>query len=473
MFASAKDRESPRVLVIGLDCAEPSLVFDKWRDDLPVLRGLMRSGAYGQLSSSIPCITVPAWSSMLSGMDPGVLGFYGFRNRADRSYDRMRIATSTAMTEPRVWDLLSERGLQSIVVGVPQTYPIQPLRGLMISSFLTPSTSQQYTYPNELRHEVDMILEGEQYELDVRNFRTEDKRALLKQIQEMTRKRFMVLNHLIREKPWDLFMFVEMGVDRIHHGFWRFHDPDHRLHEPSNPYEHAIYDYYLAIDRGIGELLKAIDEETLILVVSDHGAKRMDGGFCLNQWLMQEGYLRLEAGTTGNEIRPLDETQVDWGNTIAWGAGGYYGRIWINMKGREPDGTVMPEDFNRVRDEIADRIEELNDPYGQPMGNICHRPEETYLQVNGIAPDLLVYFGDLHWRSIGSLGHSDIFTHSNDTGPDDANHAQAGLIIANEVGRNLGARRLQGLNLMDVAPTILGYLQQPIPSRMQGTEIAL
>ena len=99
-----------KVAVFGLDCCEPSLVFDRWVDDLPNMKRLMASGTYGELTSSIPPITVPAWSCMASSKDPGTLGIYGFRNRADHSYDKLTIATSLAVKEPRLWDILSAQG---------------------------------------------------------------------------------------------------------------------------------------------------------------------------------------------------------------------------------------------------------------------------------------------------------------------------------------------------------------------------
>jgi predicted AlkP superfamily phosphohydrolase/phosphomutase len=122
VFSFLRRKRPRKVLIIGLACAEPSLVFDQWRDELPTFCHLMENGAYGLLTSSIPCITAPAWSSILSSKDPDTLGFYGFRNRADYSYNNMSIATGTAVKEKRVWDYLGEVGKQSIVVGVPQTY---------------------------------------------------------------------------------------------------------------------------------------------------------------------------------------------------------------------------------------------------------------------------------------------------------------------------------------------------------------
>src|SRR5579883_455010 len=115
--------KSPRLIIIGLDCAEPSLVFDQWRNDLPNLAGLVQKGSYGLLESSIPAITVPAWSCMMSGRDPGELGVYGFNNRPDRSYQRMRVADARAIRQPRLWDMLGAAGWRTVVVGVPGTYP--------------------------------------------------------------------------------------------------------------------------------------------------------------------------------------------------------------------------------------------------------------------------------------------------------------------------------------------------------------
>ncbi len=471
MFNFFKKKKSRKVLVIGLDCAEPSLVFEKWVDELPTLKYLMMNGAYGRLTSSIPCITVPAWSSMLSGKDPGVLGFYGFRNRADYSYENMGIATGTAVKEKRVWDYLGEEGKQSIIVGVPQTYPVEPVNGCLISSFLTPSIQKQYTYPHELRYEIDQVLDGREYDVDVRKFRTEDKDYLLQQIYEMTEKRFKVLNYLIREKPWDFFMFVEMGVDRIHHGFWKYHDPEHRLYESGNKYEYAIKEYYQYIDREIAGLLNAIDSDTVVLVVSDHGAKCMEGGFCLNQWLYQEGYLVFKDDVPTDHLVSFEKLQVDWQKTIAWGAGGYYGRLWFNVEGREPQGVIPEKEYENIRTEIAKKLEGIVDPEGKPMDTVCYRPEDIYRNVRNVPSDLLIYFGNLRWRSVGSLGHNNIYTFENDTGPDDANHAQDGLIIYYDPRNPQGGVRLEGLQLMDVAPTILQLMGIHLPDDQQGKVI--
>ncbi len=195
----------------------------------------------------------------------------------------------------------------------------------------------------------------------------------------------------------------------------------------------------------------------------------MMGGICFNEWLQQEGYLVLEYQPEG--IVPLEKCEVDWERTVAWGSGGYYARLFLNVKGREPDGIIEPADYERVRDELADRIAAITDPEGNNIGSVAHKPEETYQTVNRVAPDLIVYFGNLGWRSVGSLGLNSIHTLKNDTGPDDANHAQEGLYIYYDPraqGQGNGPRQ----HLMDVAPTILDLMGMPAPKDMQGSTFA-
>lgn len=444
---------SQKVCVIGLDCAAPELVFELWADLLPNLRSVMQRGVWGPLTSTIPPITVPAWMCMMTGKDPGTLGIYGFRNRRDHSYDGLQFASSRLVHEPTLWDILGEHGKQSIVLGVPLTYPPKPLNGLLIGDFLAPDTRSDYTYPPELKTEIAEVV-GD-YLFDTREFRTEDKERLLADIYAMTRQRFALARHLATTKPWDFFMMVEMGPDRIHHAFWKYFDPKHPKYVAGNPLEHAIRDYYVALDAEIGQFLATLEPETRLLIVSDHGAKRMDGGICFNQWLIQEGYLVLTEPV--QEVTKFSPALVDWSKTRAWGDGGYYGRLFLNVQGREPDGTVAPADVESLRAELTTRLERLGDEHGAPIGTRVFRPEQTYAAMRNVAPDLIVYFGDLHWRSVGSIGHESVWTHDNDTGPDDANHAQHGIFLMAQVGSQPfgdGQARTD-LSIYDVAPTVL------------------
>jgi predicted AlkP superfamily phosphohydrolase/phosphomutase len=440
-----------KVMVIGLDCAPPQHVFDEYAGDIPNLTKLRENGLFGPLESIVPPITVPAWMCMMTSKDPGTLGIYGFRNRKDHSYEGLSFATSWAVKEATVWDILSRHGKDCIVMSVPPSYPPKEVNGIQIGCFLTPNNEADYTYPKELKQElIDKV--GE-YVFDVRNFRTDNTQYIIDESYRMTEQRFKAADYLLTNKPWDFFVMVEMGPDRLNHGIWSFIDPDHPRYEPDNPYKESLREYYRYLDGKIGELLERhSDDDTTVLVVSDHGAKAMVGGVCLNEWLKQEGYLSFKDEPNG--ITPINKMDIDWSKTKAWGDGGYYGRLFLNVEGREPNGTVPQTEYEKVRDELIERIEGMVDHEGKPMGNKAHKPEELYTTQNGVAPDLILIFGELRWRSVGSLGHGSIYTFENDTGPDEANHAERGIFIMNNApGQATGEK--DGLHLWDVHCTIL------------------
>lgn len=464
MFRFFKRRnQAPRVLLLGLDCASPHLVFQQFKDDLPVLCSLMDKGTYGVLKSSIPCITVPAWSSMTSSRDPGELGIYGFRNRADYDYESLFVADGRAVKEKRIWDYVGEADKQSLVMNVPQTYPVKPIQGHLVSGFLTPDTKAQFAYPAIFKQEI--LKQIPDYDFDVRDFRNVERKALYQGIIDMTNAQYQMLEYAIVNKAWDFAMQVNIGVDRMHHAFWRYHDPEHRLHEADSPFSDAILDYYKLVDKWLGRIIAVAGDDTTIIIASDHGVKRMDGAIAINEWLWQNGWLALKQAPDG--ITSFSHDMVDWENTRAWSTGGYYGRIFLNVAEREPQGIIAVDEYETVRDELAQAIQTIPDDKGKTMNSSVFKPEKLYRTVNNIAPDLMVYFGDLHWRCVGSLGYGKHYTLENDTGPDDANHAEEGMFIIHQPRSN-GKGQVESYQLMDIAPTVLSLMGIDIPSEMQG-----
>lgn len=465
----------PKLLIIGLDSAESSLVFDRWRADLPTFGRLMAEGVYGTLKSCIPAITIPAWSCMMSGRDPGELGVYGFRNRADRTYSRMVIADSRAIRFPRLWDILGEAGWRVVVIGVPGTYPPTPVNGALVSCFLAPSTEGVFTFPPTLAERITVwtagATPGQPYLLDVPDFRSNDKQRIVRDIYAMCDQRFALATALIKADHPDFLMLVDMGVDRVHHALWKHMDPRHPLFVPDSPFAGAIHAYYRHVDARIADLLASCDSDTAVLVVSDHGARPLMGGVRINQWLVEQGDLSVH--TAPDRPVGLEQVDVDWSRTRAWGAGGYYGRIFLNVRGREPEGIIPPTEYERVRAELAARLEAMPGPDGHPLGNRVFTPQHLYRAVRGIAPDLLVYFGDLGWRAVGTIGGSGIFTQENDTGPDDANHAQDGMFIWYDPQRPGGGRRLDNAQIYDILPTLLRRFNIAAPAGLRGTVLDL
>jgi predicted AlkP superfamily phosphohydrolase/phosphomutase len=454
-----------KILVLGLDCAAPELLFGY--EDLPNIRRLMEAGAYGRLESVIPPITVPAWMCMTTSQDPGTLGVYGFRNRADHSYEGLKIATARSITAPAIWDHLAREGKRSIIVGVPPGYPPRRINGVSVSCFLTPDTDKNiFTHPPELSEKIRALVGH--YPVDVQGFRSDNKAWLRDEIFAMSRTQFEVVRHLLTTEQWDYFHFVDIGQDRIHHGFWKYHDPLHVLHEPDSPFRETVHDYYRHIDAEIGRVLELLSDDTIVLVVSDHGAQRLDGGFCVNEWLVREGLLVLKSYP--KEVTPFAKLDVDWEKTKVWSEGGYYARVFMNVKGREPQGVIDPAEYESVRDEIKAKFEGTVDIEGKPLGTLVFKPEEVYRSVQNVAPDLIVHFGALYWRSIGGVGYPAIHVLENDTGPDDCNHAQFGSFILAASNSPLQGE-VTGAHLLDIAPTLMDLGGYEIPSSMQGRSL--
>ena len=457
---------SRKVMVIGLDAAPPELVFDKFKKKLPNLSYLIDNGVYGPLRSTHPPITIPAWAVMMTSKNPGTLGFYGFRHRKKRTYNQFYIVNSRYVKAKAVWNILSENDKTSVVISVPPGYPPVPIKGYWISCFITPGSEKEYTHPPELKQE----LEGKfgPYIFDV-EFRIEDRQRIRENLFKMTKQHFDIINYLAREKKWDFFMFVEIGIDRVQHAFWKYFDKEHHLYVPGNEFENVILEYYEYVDKRIGELLGNIDDETYVIVVSDHGAKRMKGAFVVNEWLAEKGYLEFKKEP--NEVIPLDKAEINWDKTIAWGWGGYYARMFINVKGREPNGIVNKEDYENVREQLMEDIKKIKDPEGNGMLNMPNKPEDLYPETRGDPPDLMVYFDDLYWRSAGTVGHGTLYLPENDTGPDDAVHDWNGIFIAYDPQETFSHNKLNGLEIRDIAPTILKLLNIPVPPDMEGKVI--
>lgn len=457
-----------KLLVLGLDCATPEIVLEDDTLELPNLRALMDAGSWGRLESVIPPITVPAWMCMATSQDPGSLGVYGFRNRTDHGYGPMKTVDRASFDALTLWDQIARQGGRSILVGVPPSFPPRRMNGLSVGCFLTPDPETDvFTHPPELGARIHGWVDG--YRVDVEDFRTDDKERLVREVRSMTRKRFEVVRRLMTEEPWDYFQVVEIGLDRMQHGFWKHHDPTHPKHDPGGPWREVIRDYHRLLDHEIGSALDLVDGDTVVMVVSDHGARPLMGGFCVNEWLLREGWLTLRERPASPT--PFDALDVDWSRTRAWGAGGYYARVFLNVEGREPEGTIPAGEYESVRDELAGLLEATVDREGRPLGTRAYRPEGLYRAVEGIPPDLIVHVGNLAWRAVGSVGHAGVHVEENDTGPDDCNHAQHGIFIL--AGPGVGRHgELVRAHLLDVAPTLLELGGYDVPSSMQGRSFA-
>jgi predicted AlkP superfamily phosphohydrolase/phosphomutase len=452
------------VLVVGLDCVPPSLAFERFADAMPNLTALRARGTWGPLRSTVPPITVPAWTCMVSGRDPGELGLYGFRNRVPRSYD-LSVPTSADVRVKRVWDYLGESGHRVAALFVPLTYPPTPVRGVMASCFLTPSAEDVWTFPASLGRELEARFGP--YQMDVADYRTDEPERILDALYGMGAQHFAIARHVWESQRPDFMMMVEMGPDRFHHAFYRHLDPSHPNHEPDHPLVEAGRRYYAFLDAELGRLVDSVGDDTTVIVVSDHGAKPLLGGVAINEVLRRAGYLTLKDEPTSPV--PLTTDMIDWTRTRAWGEGGYYARIFLNVAGREPEGIVPSEAYEATRNAVARLLEALEGPDGAPLDTVVRRAETTYRETRGEPPDLLAFFGDLAYRSVGQVGLEGLFTENGGLGPDACNHDWDGIFVM--AGGGSPARgETTKLAIYDICRTVLGVMGVEGPDDLLGVD---
>jgi predicted AlkP superfamily phosphohydrolase/phosphomutase len=351
---------------------------------------------------------------------------------------------------------------------MPMGYPPVPVNGISISDFLTPPGSKVFTYPPELGAQLES--EFGPYPFDV-VFRSKDRGDLPREISRMTETRFRIAEQLLAKEPWDVFAIHEIGTDRLHHAYWKAFDETAPGFDPANPYAGVAREYYALVDRCIARLVEAAGPRTTVVIASDHGSMAMSGCFCINQWLVDRGYLVLRAPPGPGT--PFEKAAVDWGRTTVWGSGGYYARIFFNVRGREAQGIVAPGQVAALRRRLEADLAQVPGPAGAPLPVRVLDPTTEYRTVHGDAPDLMLYFDDLHWRSAGTMGHPSNFLSENDTGPDDAVHSWDGVFLWADPDRPGTGTELPTQQIRDVAPTVLQYLGLPIPAHVQGRPIPL
>lgn len=505
-----------KLLVIGIDGA-PYPLIERWAagGELPHLARLIARGGFGVLRSTIPVHSPTAWASFITGLNPGQHGVFDFVRREPGSY-RLGVVRADQYPGASIWRLLSERGRKVGVINVPMTYPPEPVNGFLVSGLGTPDFSR-YTYPPELQADLD----ADGYRVNKKFFFVRDRQdEWLDDITAMTDKRGETAVRLLREQPWDFFMVVFRNSDEICHFFWHHQDETHPQHDPAAPprYRTAILDLYRQIDHWVGELVAAAGEDVNVVVMSDHGAGPLYRDVFLNEWLWQEGRLALREEVAGGRgwlatmqrlgltrarisdtltrlnlhrvetlikralgdriyVLPRDErpefhNAIDWSRTQAYSFG-YYGQIFINLRGREPEGIVPPEEYEALRDEIARQMMTIVDPAdGLPVVDRVYKKEELYHgRFLDEAPDLLAimrgltYITRMGYEFAGERGVLFREPYTDETG----GHRLEGILIA--AGPDIQAGALLERPIVDLTPTLLQLQGCSAPSYMDGEPI--
>jgi len=453
-----------RLLLIGLDGAAPELAIGAWRTDLRTFEMLTNRGLRGRLRSSLPWASAPAWQSLLSGQDPGRLGIYGAERRLNHSYAAPIPIDSHAVHDARLWDILGRAGYQVGVVGAPATTPAPRVQGHLIGDRL--SDGAIATYPESLGRQVAQWLGDDP---PAQPATGDEIDQIVGEAYARTEQRFRLARRLLMRHNYNCFVLCDDGIATVQRALWHTLDVTHQRYAEQHPFADTIGAFYRFVDDQIGELLEYVDDEAVIVIGSANGAQALDGELALNDWLIDQGELRVLSLPA--RPKPLAECDVDWANTRAWA--GDSGAIYLNMAGREPQGSVAPEQAEELLASLTDRLRALITPdrtaqlvAGPPIE--VYRPGTLYSSIQGVAPDLLALFSQAGWRTNALVGYGASWLSTRTAAMDSAYESPNGFLILYDPVNPGSGHVLEGATIYDIVPTLLALFDEPIPARSRG-----
>ena len=489
-----------RTLILGIDGAEPSLIF-RWAREghLPTFQKLLAQSAWGKLRSTLHPLTPQAWTSMITGVNPGRHGIFDFGKRRAGGY-QVDLVTSGDRASPAFWQFVPD-GAKVGVANVPLTWPPEPLPGFMVTGMHTPDI-RNGVWPPEILAEL-----GDGYQVDVMAHWYDEPERFLADLFAMHDARHQAFLRLFDHHMPDIGFFVYVAADRVQHAFWGEMTQAH-IEKPGehNDLGDAVFVVHQTLDRVLADWLERLGPDDHLLVVSDHGFGDLRRDVYLNRILIEAGLLRFdpakikafvpppEPDTSDKrhtwmknvlpqseelpeddealadglcDVRRLTFETVDWSRTLAYSRG-LCGNVWLNLAGREPAGIVRPEQVKEVRRKVRAALSAVKDPDdGQPVVDRIIDKEEVYHGPSlAMAPDLLVIMRDYAYTTRGATE----FWGKTAVGPvvvgHSGNHRMDGVWIAN--GPKVEPGEIVQANLLDVLPTAFHLMNWPVPSDLDG-----
>jgi len=475
-----------KIAIIGLDGARLDVI-KHWieKGSLPNLRRMVENGTSGRLKTIFPPHSMLAWASFMTGVNPGKHGIYSTQIQIPGTY-RLMVPNSTNIKTETVYEILSENGLSSIFINIPLTYPPKEVKGVIVSSWLSPPFSN-YTYPRDVYDKIKEI----GYKIQPKSLHKEEK-DFIEEVYDTTEKRIETTKWLIKNYDWDLLAVLITGTEHMHHNFAAFIDKNHPDYTPGQ--EDVVKKYYEFVDEKLGELLDVLGKDTNVFIISDHGFGPSYGEIYLNNLLKRYGYFKhkkkvsltrkvfkfLEISGIANKLRSsiqvdifrfapkfiqnlvktgrADDIEADWDSTKAY-CTSILGDIRINLKGREPRGIVEREEYENIRENIIKRICEDEDV--KDVVECVYKKEDIF---SGPClreiPDLYVKFKKCCTSSIKVI--DDIIKGKR---RDAGFHTMHGILIA--YGPDIAKGEIDG-EIVDIAPTVLHMLELPVLKHMDG-----
>ena len=498
-----------RVLVIGIDGGTFDLI-RPWVDagDIPHIAQLIAEGIHGPLESTIPPVTAPAWATFATGQNPGKHGVFDFIRPMGGDFD---LVNSTSIRRPTLWHILSQARRTAGVMNVPVTYPPAPINGFAIGGMLSP-TSGGFTYPTDLLNRYAGRLEPYRIAPLVQ-YKEGNEAEFAADLLSLVERRGEYALQLMADYPYDFLMFHFQATDIAQHALWKFVDSTHPLYDAqaaarSGP---ILKRLYRRIDDYIGQMIDRVPDDTTVIIMSDHGFGSLHYVVNLNLLLLDQGLLHLKRGvwtrlktglfragitpasvwhliertglqnyvwhvskSTRNKVvgKFLSFDDVDWSRTLAYSIG-HVGQIYVNLRGREPEGIVEPgAEYESVRQRVTDALGHLSHPKtGQPLTDrvipceqVAHGPHAQR------SPDLHVVLDG--YRAIAfPLFATDSRIITRQIRGDSGCHRQHGILIARGPEIKSGTH-VEHARIMDLAPTILHLMELPVPESMDGRVLA-
>lgn len=526
-----------KVMIIGVDGGTYRFINPMIKEGkLPNFKRLINNGVACDLISTIPSVTPTAFTTFMTGVNPGQHGIFDFAGGIHHDYRKRTILNSSNISVKTIWEIASENNKKVISIGVPFTYPPLPVNGIMVSHGKPnpDGVKDIKTYPPEIGKEILENIGGIQQEnLDRRDKKfgkmsdSDFYQDLIEKVHYVFDKTRMAALYLMKKYEWDIFMVHIILTDTFQHFFWRFIDPGHVSYDKALAvkFGNAISKAYEDVDKMLGEILDLKDDNTTVMIMSDHGFGPVHYYFNMNYWLEEIGLLKRKKSIVNHysartttirrgltkigcrniadklpgwmaEMRlPIVKHAIDLGGAYAfrYHAGRFADRIdWtqtkayadihginLNLKGREPEGIVSPgKEQEEVIQYITEKLLSLKGPINNDtiVGEVLKKEDVFRGHCTKEATDLYFFFkeGQYYYLSPDASGN-EIFTKLNGNIPLSGHHVshrstQRGIFIANgpEINNKTG---LGETRMMDIAPTILYLLGLPLPAKMEGTII--
>jgi len=489
----------PKVLIIGLDGATWNIIkplVDEGK--LPTFKKLMANGVWGKLESTIPPVTGPSWVSFATGMNPGKTGVFDFLVREEGSMELAPI-NSKIVQGNAFWDKLSKQDYKVGIVNFPMLYPPYKINGFMISGVGSPEDGN-VTFPRALKNEIDEVTGGYEIVVDYHNEKYNDENLFLKDLSRVLDKRVRVLDYLLKQKRWDLFLVVFSCTDWLQHLMWKHLNPNAPSYnsKQSKNSRQQFTRIWQKIDKFLNNTINFAKNANL-LIVSDHGFGPQRGCFYVNAWLEKEGYLKrkkrinvdartkvrsivrkvllpflsirlLKKALKKFDVKVTVAEQIDFEKSTAFALGHTipFGAIYINVKGREPYGFIQKgRQYDELKEEICGKLARLGKQLNRKLNVTLFDPKKIYHgDKTDLAPDILFTIND--WECVVIESFADyLYTDKPYSSRHTGSHRMEGIFLAHGPDIKNG-ELIEGARIYDIASTVLYMFNIPVSKEMDG-----